>query len=479
MVFSSITFLFVFLPLTIFLYFLVGKALRNILLLTASLFFYAWGEGIYVLLMLGSIAINYGIGFYLGRVNEHAARKRAVIIGITVNLLLLGVFKYTNWLVDIVAGIFPHLESSDLLAEPIHLPIGISFFTFQALSYIIDVYRNDTEAQNNPFHLGLYIASFPQLIAGPIVRYNQVARQIKERQHAFAIFASGVERFVFGLSKKVLIANQMGRMADLVFLQDYTQLSPGIAWLGIACYTLQIYFDFSGYSDMAIGLGRMFGFQFTENFNYPYIARSIQDFWKRWHISLSTWFRDYLYIPLGGNRNGDKKTYRNLFIVFLLCGLWHGASWNFVTWGLIHGAFLALERQWLKNFLDRLTPILRHFYTMFIVVNAWVFFRIEDMSDAIDYLGAMYFLNGSSEPFNLHIHNSFNQLFVLCFILGLLFCLPIYQYSRARVLPLLDGRRSISLVVESAKTCMLFSMLYICVSFLAVHSYNPFIYFRF
>jgi len=479
LVFSSITFLFVFLPLTIILYFIVGKALRNILLLSASLFFYAWGEGLYVLLMLGSIGINYGIGCYLGRVADHRQRKRAVTLGIFVNLLLLGVFKYTNWIVDIIAGIIPELESSDLLADPIHLPIGISFFTFQALSYIIDVYRNDTDAQKNPFHLGLYIASFPQLIAGPIVRYNQVARQIVERRHSFILFASGVERFIFGLSKKVLIANQMGKMADLIFLQDYTTLAPELAWLGIICYTLQIYFDFSGYSDMAIGLGRMFGFQFTENFNYPYIARSIQDFWKRWHISLSTWFRDYLYIPLGGNRKGNRNTYRNLFIVFLLCGLWHGASWNFVVWGGIHGTFLALERKTLKRFLASLHPLLLHIYTMFIVINAWVFFRIEDMSDAVDFLQAMYFLGGSSEGFNLQIHTSLNNLFILSFIVGLLFCFPLHG-SVCRVVPkLLDGRRNVSLLGETVKTITLMSMLYLCVSFLAVNSYNPFIYFRF
>ncbi len=479
MVFSSITFLFAFLPLTILLYFIVGKALRNILLLSASLFFYAWGEGAYLLLMLGSIALNYAIGFYLGRVKEHKSRRRAVILGISLNLLMLGIFKYTNWFSDIVAGIIPSLESSDLLSEPIHLPIGISFFTFQALSYIIDVYRNDTQAQNNPFHLGLYIASFPQLIAGPIVRYNQVAKQIVERRHSLTLFASGVERFVFGLSKKVLIANQMGLMADLIFAQDYTQLSPGIAWLGIVCYTLQIYFDFSGYSDMAIGLGRMFGFQFSENFNYPYIASSMQDFWKRWHISLSTWFRDYLYIPLGGNRCGDKLTYRNLFIVFLLCGLWHGASWNFVIWGLIHGTFLALERKTLKHFLKTLRPILRHCYTLFIVINAWVFFRIEDMSDAFDYMGAMYFLNDSTWSFNLQINNSLNSLFILSFLLGLLFCFPVFHYVEDLIFSLVKGRRYTFIIGETAKTCMLVSLLYLCVSFLAVNSYNPFIYFRF
>ena len=333
MVFSSITFLFVFLPITLCLYFVIGNRVRNILLLGASLIFYAWGEGIYVLIMLGSITLNYLIGIYLGRSREVTYRKLVVSFGIIANLLLFGAFKYTNWLVDIIAGIIPSLEPTDLLRDPVHLPIGISFFTFQALSYVIDVYRRDTEAQNNPFHLGLYIASFPQLIAGPIVRYNQVAEQIVRRKHSVALFASGVERFVFGLSKKVLIANQMGSVADLVFNQDYTSLDPGLAWLGIVCYTLQIYFDFSGYSDMAIGLGRMFGFRFTENFNYPYIARSIQEFWRRWHISLSTWFRDYLYIPLGGNRNGELRTYRNLFIVFILCGIWHGASWNFFGMG--------------------------------------------------------------------------------------------------------------------------------------------------
>ncbi len=479
MVFSSITFLFAFLPLTLFFYFIVGKALRNIILLSASLLFYAWGEGGYVLLMLGSIAVNYVIGSYLGRVKDQKLRKRAVISGICFNLLLLGVFKYTNWFVDIAAGILPNHESSDLLADPIHLPIGISFFTFQALSYIIDVYRHDTRAQKNPFSLGLYIASFPQLIAGPIVRYNQVARQIVERRHSVALFVSGVERFVFGLSKKVLIANQMGMMADLIFAQDYTQLSPGIAWLGIVCYTLQIYFDFSGYSDMAIGLGRMFGFQFSENFNYPYVARSIQDFWQRWHISLSTWFRDYLYIPLGGNRNSNLKTYRNLFIVFLLCGLWHGASWNFVVWGLIHGTFLALERKVLKDFLTTVPLFLRHCYTLFIVVNAWVFFRIEDMSDAFDYMQALYFFNDYSESFNLQLYRGFNSLFVLSLGLGLLLSFPVFQRIRTGGTALRNCWKYGAATVELSRTCVLVCLLYASVSFLAVNSYNPFIYFRF
>lgn len=461
------------------LYFVAGKRLRNIVLLLASLFFYSWGEGFYVILMLGSIVINYCIGIFLEKTKSKKRRGRTLAFGVTINLLLLCIFKYANWLAEIIAGIFPGLESSDLLAVPVHLPIGISFFTFQALSYIIDVYRNETAPQKNPFHLGLYIASFPQLIAGPIVRYNQVARQIVQRQHTIALFASGIERFIFGLSKKVLIANQMALMADRIFAQNYEHLSPGIAWLGIACYTLQIYFDFSGYSDMAIGLGRMFGFKFSENFNYPYIARSIQDFWKRWHISLSTWFRDYLYIPLGGNQHGEGKTYRNLFIVFLLCGLWHGASWNFIIWGLIHGSFLALERKVLKNLIKTWPRIICHCYTLFIVVNAWVFFRIEDLSDAFEYLKVMYFLSGNLDmPFNLTIDNSLSRLFYLALFFGIVFCLPLVQSIKAQMV-FSENSRLISSIAGMTKILMLLFLFYLCISFLAVNSYNPFIYFRF
>ena len=481
MVFSSLTFLFVFLPLTIFCYFLAGSRGKNFILLTASLLFYAWGEAFYVFLMLGSIAFNYTVGLLLNKAGSKKTRQRILAFGVAINILSLGFFKYTNWLVDTITGILPSLSTTDIITDPIHLPIGISFFTFQALSYIIDVYRNETESQKNPFHLGLYIASFPQLIAGPIVRYNQVAAQIVERQHSFKLFAEGVERFIYGLSKKVLIANPMAAVADRIFAQNYDTLSPELAWLGILCYTLQIFFDFSGYSDMAIGLGKMFGFHFPENFNFPYIARSMQDFWKRWHISLSTWFRDYLYIPLGGNQKGKKRTYQNLFTVFVLCGLWHGASWNFLIWGLLHGTFLVLERNLLKKILKKAPRILAHTYTLFVVVHAWIFFRVEDLGDAFDYLGAMYFLNDSSKAdFNVAVYSEIDRLFLFSLILGVVFATPVIQtfLSSLRQRFTGDGRVNPALT-NTIRIMPMFSLLYLCISFLAVNSYNPFIYFRF
>lgn len=459
----------------------MGSRGKNVILLTASLLFYAWGEAFYVFLMLGSILFNYSIGLFLDKASNKQKRRQILGFGIVINLLSLAFFKYTNWLVDTIAGLIPHLSATDILSETIHLPIGISFFTFQALSYIVDVYRNETESQKNPFHLGLYIASFPQLIAGPIVRYNQVARQIVQREHNFKLFAEGVERFIYGLSKKVLIANPMAAVADRIFAQNYDYLSPELAWLGIICYTLQIFFDFSGYSDMAIGLGKMFGFHFPENFNYPYIARSMQDFWKRWHISLSTWFRDYLYIPLGGNKKGQRRTYVNLFIVFVLCGLWHGASWNFLIWGLLHGTFLVLERNILKKTLAKAPKVLAHTYTLFVVVHAWVFFRIEDLDNAFDFLKAMYFLNDSSEAgFNLGVYAEIDRLFLFSLVLGLIFATPIIKTITGKLRQKFTcGEKSNLALMNTIRIVPLFSLMYLCISFLAVNSYNPFIYFRF
>ena len=473
LVFSSILFLTLFLPVTLLVYYLAGKWFRNITLLFASLFFYAWGEGAYVFLMLASIAINYFLGLQLTAQKDPRLRKILITAGVAVNLIGLIVFKYTNWLVDILAGL-PNISSSQILESRIHLPIGISFFTFQAISYIIDVYRKESESQRNFFHLGLYIASFPQLIAGPIVRYHDVARQIVGRVHSFPLFASGVERFILGLSKKVLIANPMASMADMIFAFDALRLSPGIAWLGIGCYTLQIYFDFSGYSDMAIGLGRMFGFRFLENFNYPYISRSIQEFWQRWHISLSRWFRDYLYIPLGGNRKGARRTYINLFVVFLLCGLWHGASWNYVLWGIIHGSFLIIERKFLKVWLDRSHRIICHCYTLMVVVHAWVFFRIEDLSDAGDYLAAMY---GMSDKVNVGpmIYARIDALFMVSFAAGILFSIPVAGSLQERF----EEKWTTGGTATAIRGAALLFLLFISFSFLAVNSYNPFIYFRF
>ena len=486
MVFSSIIFLLLFLPITLVIYYLVGKPFRNFFLLLASLCFYAWGEGAYLLLMLASIVLNYIVGLFLSRANTQQSRRMYLVTGVILNLSIFGFFKYANWLVDILAGIIPNLTATDILASPIHLPIGISFFTFQAMSYIIDVYRNETDSQKNPFHLGLYIASFPQLIAGPIVRYNQVADQIIHRKHSFTLFASGVERFVIGLSKKVIIANPMAAMADRIFAVDYTQLSPELAWLGVVCYTLQIYFDFSGYSDMAIGLGRMFGFNFPENFNYPYISRSIQEFWRRWHISLSGWFRDYLYFPLGGNRGSSAKTYRNLLIVFILCGLWHGASWNFLFWGLFHGVFLVLERKILSKWLKSCSRIIGHFYFIFVLLNSWVFFRIEDISKVMDYLKAMYFMaENPSSPVNLGIQIQIDSFFVFILVIGILFSTPILKTAKDALNSLFTtftidtSSPSMYCTAQIIKILAIFSMLYISLSFLTVNSYNPFIYFRF
>ncbi len=347
MVFASPVFLFVFLPLTLLGYFAVPSKFRNVFLLLASLFFYAWGETIYVLIMLASIALNYFFGILIeqGMQAPTGGRGRlALAAGITVNLLLLVYFKYANFLADNLNVSLARLSLPEIALGPVHLPIGISFFTFHAISYLVDIYRRQCTAQRTFVQCALYIALFPQLIAGPILRYRDMASQLISRTVTAAGFSAGIQRFVFGLAKKLILANPLGELADKVFAIPSGDLTAGPAWLGIICYGLQIYLDFSAYSDMAIGLGRMFGFHIMENFDYPYISLSIREFWRRWHISLSTWFRDYLYIPMGGNRGAAWRTYLNLTTVFLLCGLWHGASWNFVIWGLLHGVYLVLER---------------------------------------------------------------------------------------------------------------------------------------
>ncbi len=473
MIFSSVTFLFLFLPLVLVSYYCCRGTARNFILLFFSLFFYAWGEEAYVLIMLFSIGFNYVIGLLVGKSSTPVKKRGCLVFGVFANLFLLAYFKYANWFLNSI-GIS--------LSEPIHLPIGISFFTFQAISYVVDVYRDEVAPQRNPFELGLYISSFPQLIAGPIVRYHQVSRQIVSRQHNYTQFARGVERFVFGLSKKVLIANSMAEIADLVFAQNYTALSWEIAWLGILSYTLQIYFDFSGYSDMAVGLGLMFGFKFPENFNHPYIASSIQDFWRRWHISLSRWFRDYLYIPLGGNREGKIKKYRNLFIVFLLCGLWHGASWNFVVWGLIHGIFIVFEYVFLRELLLKRSYVLGWLYTMFVVIHSWVFFRVGDLVQAVNYLKAMYGLvaspdNRVSVGVLLEVDNVFIFFFVVAVVLSVQPVLRIF-FLKTNFFAMEGGREYIT-CFSLLKYIVVFFLMYLSFSFLAVHSYNPFIYFRF
>lgn len=479
MVFSSPLFLLFFLPVVLISYFFIPHKLRNLFLLLVSLFFYTWGEGVYVCLMLLVIIANYYFGISFLKVTN-SKRTMILVVGIVINLLPLIFFKYSGFFLSVLNEILDGLSLPIVHVDyTVHLPIGISFFTFQALSYLVDTYKQTTKPQENIVNLGLYIALFPQLIAGPIVRYHDISKQIAKREISVYDFSYGIERFVVGLGKKVLLANPLGYMAQIAFQTSPDELSVGAAWLGAICYTLQIFYDFSGYSDMAIGLGRMFGFKFLENFNYPYVSKSIQDFWRRWHISLSNWFRDYLYIPLGGNRISNKRTILNLFVVFFLCGLWHGASWNFIVWGGIHGLFLALERGRFGTFVRKLPHIAQYGYTMFLVVIAWVFFRAETLTDAINYLGNLFGIRGSgSMPFLMVF--KFDVLFLVTLILGIVFIFPIVPHIKNR----LKDYKSVysvfgNIVIKSTKISYLTFLLVLSLSALATNTYNPFIYFRF
>jgi len=486
MVFSSAIFLFLFLPVVLLGHLLLGRRFRNSFLLLTSLAFYAWGEGTYVSIMLLSILFNYFFGRMLDSrlFNELSGIRQKALLGlmITINLLPLLYFKYSIFILDSISGLL-NLDS-DLFAleKEIHLPIGISFFTFQAISYLIDIYRKMNSAQRSILDVGVYISLFPQLIAGPIVRYATIADQLRSRVLSIELFSSGVTRFVQGLAKKVLIANPLGYVADLVFDLPESDLTMTTAWIGAICYTLQIYFDFSGYSDMAIGLGRMLGFKFQENFNYPYIAKSIREFWHRWHISLSTWFRDYVYLPLGGNRYGNFSTMRNLFTIFFLCGLWHGASWNFVIWGLLHGFFLTLERGAWGRLLRALPVAIQHGYVLLVVVLTFVFFRAETLSHSGAMLAAMFDLRGSFEVFSL-VAIQLDLEFCLTLAVGLLLSAPVAaalaRFAQNGIGPLrLSGRvtGAVSSMTSSLGLVALFSL---SVLEIASGSYNPFIYFRF
>jgi len=431
MVFSSIIFLVFFLPITFFLVLIIrsiGKRGelkgQNILLLSMSLVFYAWGEPLYVLLMIGSIFVNFLIGKALGRTETLQLRKIFVVFAVLINLGLLIVFKYASMVTDLFNWIIPF--SNTLIPSPeIRLPIGISFFTFQALSYVIDVYRKEVPVQRKLLELGLYISFFPQLIAGPIVRYHDINQQLNNRTITKDDIFVGLKRFFYGLAKKVLIANVVARVADEIFLLDTNLLSTPIVWIGVVAYSLQIYFDFSGYSDMAIGLGRIFGFRFLENFDYPYISSSIQEFWRRWHISLSSWFRDYLYIPLGGNQKGKIRTYINQLIVFLLCGLWHGASWTFVLWGLFHGLFLTIEKLFLSKLLKRIPKIISHIYAIVIVMIGWILFRSQNLPQAWSFISGLFgFGSGKNSQIWKYLED---WQFIIVLLAGICLSMPIIK----------------------------------------------------
>jgi alginate O-acetyltransferase complex protein AlgI len=423
MLFSSPLFLFLYLPVLLGFYWLAGPKLRNPLLVAASLFFYMWGEGTYVLVMVAIIAINHLLGGWVHGLAGRRSARVAVGVAVSVNLGLLIAFKYANFLVDQVNLILTTLQIPPVRLDPVHLPLGIFFFTFHALSYVIDIARNNVQP-GKPLSFTLYMTFFPHAIAGPILRYGDIAAQLEERSVTIAEFAEGVRRFILGLAKKMLVANTVAVTADAIFALPTGELTFGLAWLGVACYTLQIYFDFSGYSDIAIGLAKLFGIDFRENFDYPYTARSIAEFWRRWHISLSTWFRGYLYIPPGGNRRGPVRTYANLVAVFALCGLWHGPSWTFAVWGLFHGAFLVLERMGLGRMLESRRAVIRQVYAMLVVAVGWVLFRAATLSQACGILGAMAGLgHGRGREFHPWLY--LDAQLVLALIAGILGSAPV------------------------------------------------------
>ena len=484
MLFSSITFLVFFLPLTLVLYYCCsGLKYRNFLLLFLSLFFYAWGEPIYVFVMVSSIVMNHVLGIFVGRSSSTVKTRRAfLIVAIILNVGVLFVFKYLGFALLGVNHLLDVLHLSRLNVVQIVMPIGISFYTFQALSYVIDVYRKPELVQKNIFHTGLYVVLFPQLIAGPIVRYHDINEQITSRSHSVCLFWQGVERFIVGLSKKVLIANVMGKVVDGIYSLGFEAYDTYYSWVAILAYTLQIYYDFSGYSDMAIGLGKMFGFNFLENFSFPYAATSIKDFWRRWHISLSSWFKDYLYIPLGGNRKGEFRTFVNQYIVFFITGLWHGAALNFILWGVGHGTLMVIERLVLRVVKTKRTlvlDILLRVYTLFSVSLLWVLFRNDVKSSTQIYLKMFGVNNTANLESVMNMHNAPSLLvlvdrrFYVTFFFGVLLCFPWWKKcSRltAKVPEVLG---------VTIKVCVLLFLFLLSYASLANSSYNPFIYFRF
>ena len=470
MVFSSAVFLFLFLPAVFVLSrILPGIRLKNLFLLVVSLLFYAFGEPVYVLLMLLSCVINYGAGRLLAAGSPSPARDKLVVaVTLVLNLGMLGMFKYTDFFLSTVNQVF----SLEIPLTGIALPVGISFFTFQGLSYVIDVYRDRDLAARSFVKLALYISFFPQLIAGPIVKYHDVAQQIDHRETNPSLTADGVRRFIVGLAKKLLVANTVGRMADLVFAAGPGELDIRVAWLGALCYTLQIYFDFSGYSDMAIGLGRMFGFRFLENFQYPYVSASIKEFWRRWHISLSSWFRDYLYIPLGGNRKGKLRTELNKTLVFFCTGLWHGASWNFVLWGLWHGAFIVLEDLLPKG--GKVRRRVGHVTTLLVVLLGFVLFRADTLEGAGLLFSQMFTGFTATLQSDALLHSLLTPLNLVTVAAGILFSLPWLPWLKQK----LSGRKSAPLwdKLSYGAAAVLYCL---CVMNLASSDFNPFIYFRF
>ena len=449
---------------------------QNTFLFIASLLFYSWGGVRYTIILLISIVLNWLFG--LGITKYKNCKKSFLVAGVLVNLSILFFYKYTNFFVDNINILAVCFHINPITIEKIVLPIGISFYTFQGISYIIDVYRETVSAQRNFLKLGTYISLFPQLIAGPIVRYKELETQLTERTFSLDNFYEGLKRFILGLARKVLIANQMAIVADAIFSRNPETLGMLPAWIGIICYTLQIYYDFAGYSDMAIGLGRMFGFTFPENFNFPYISKSIKEFWRRWHMTLSAWFKDYLYIPLGGNRCSKRRLYFNLYVVFFCTGFWHGASWNFIVWGLWHGTFLVIERFGFGNWLEKKNPILQHIYSLLVVMIGWDFFRAGNLTLALEYLKSMFWIRQEITPnqFLLEYATMYNYAILAIAIISA--CPVISKLNDT-----LKDKAAISKSLGNIRyLAILFFVLIVMIlttNYLINGGYNPFIYFRF
>lgn len=464
MVFSKPIFLFGFLPIVLLLYYIAPRRLRNTVLFAASLIFYAWGEPKLVLLMIATIVVDYCAGLMIERFSEKKKASRAILVAaLVINLGLLGIFKYANFMIESINA----LVGGNIGLLNIVLPIGISFYTFQSLSYVIDVYKKVVPVERNILNFATYVTLFPQLIAGPIVQYKTIADELSERQESFALFSEGIWRFSVGLGKKVIIANQIGSVWTEISGSPES-LTVGKAWIGALAFTFQIYFDFSGYSDMAIGLGKMFGFNFLENFNYPYISKSITEFWRRWHISLGTWFKEYVYIPLGGNRKGLKRQIFNILVVWMLTGLWHGASWNFVVWGLYFGLILVLEKAFLLKFFAKIPAAFAHIYSILLIVFGWVIFECGTMGEIINYFRSMFGVGVSFW--------SNDTTYILCNTLLLFAVAAVCSTHLGKVV---KAKLSVRFKNGYWECAIMAVLLMLSLVFLAGDSYNPFLYFRF
>ena len=471
MVFSSLLFLFRFLPVFMICYFLVPRKMKNLVLFLGSLVFYAWGEPVYIFLMLFSTISDFIWGRLIEDYRGKGSSRIFLLCSIVINLFLLGFFKYADFLLQTVNSIF----GTTLPLMHLPLPIGISFYTFQTMSYVIDVYRGDVKAQRNILQFGVYVTMFPQLIAGPILKYHQVEKYLKDRRVDLEEISYGARRFVTGLAKKVLLANQLGLLWTQISSTEIAQMSVLMAWLGVVAFAFQIYFDFSGYSDMAIGLGAILGFHFPENFNYPYLADSVTNFWRRWHISLSTWFKEYVYIPLGGNRKGLARQIFNILLVWMLTGIWHGAGWNFLFWGLWFAAFLILEKLFLGEFLANSPGVFGRIYTLAVVLIGWVFFALEQPGEILSYLQAMFGMGGIGLVNSQALYLGSEYLVLL--LIALIACLPlgnrlVHRLKSSKTGPAMALYRLGEKVIPTA-------LLVLSVAYLVDASYNPFLYFRF